>query len=179
MLVLSKTNMEEAKPISSPTVASCKLSISDALLQGLNWCLIICHYNSPWDQFFSKQHLSVYVQASWITQYAVKCILCYLKDNISWSLHLLPASPHSPLSLDAYYDADWALLLMNVSPPLVQVSFMSPFLVVKDVASSHLLQHWGWLQELSPCRCWNFLGPNSVVWLCISHSVPHHLCNII
>nr|KYP76877.1 hypothetical protein KK1_021139 [Cajanus cajan] len=55
-------------------------------------------------------YILVYVDDIIITgNQQLKRILRYLKGNISWGLHLQPASTTILLSLKAYCDADWAL----------------------------------------------------------------------
>ncbi|RDX81178.1 Copia protein, partial [Mucuna pruriens] len=94
--LLAKTNMAEAKYISSPMAAICKLSkegfepfqddtlYRSVLTKFANSCLNLLKHTGP------------LLNASLLHQ-----------RTTSWGLHFKPASPHSPLSLETYCNTDW------------------------------------------------------------------------
>ncbi|GAU29238.1 hypothetical protein TSUD_362280 [Trifolium subterraneum] len=113
--LLSKTNMENCKPIGSPMVNSCRLSkfgtdaMTDAsLYRSTVGALQYATLTRP-DIAYSVnkvcQFMSHPLESHWK---AVKRILRYLKGTINHGLLLHPSTSSPPFSLRAYSDADWA-----------------------------------------------------------------------
>jgi len=107
--------MNEAQFVSSPMVASCKLSktrsdiFSDpTLYRSVVGALQYATLTRPEINYVvSKvcQFMSNPLEGHWT---AVKRILRYLKGTISYGLHIQPTSTSKSLSITALYDADWA-----------------------------------------------------------------------
>ena len=111
--LLSKTNMLDSKPLSTPMFAGCKLTkagsdtFSDpTLYRSVVGALPYATITRP-DICFSVnkvcQFMSHPLEAHW---QAVKRIMRYLKGTISLGLILHPV-PQLPIKLQAFCDADW------------------------------------------------------------------------
>ncbi|MCH82053.1 retrovirus-related Pol polyprotein from transposon TNT 1-94 [Trifolium medium] len=111
--LLVKTNLHEAKPMSSPMVAGCKLSkegsatyVDPSHYRSIVGALQYATITRP-DISFSVnkvcQFMSQPTDAHWTV---VKHILRYLKGTISFGLHLQPVKTFL-IPLQAYCDANW------------------------------------------------------------------------
>ena len=113
--LLNRTNMLEAKPISSPMVSSCKLSKHGSdLLQDASFYrsavgalqyVTITHPELSFAVIKVCQFMFSPLESHWT---AVKRILRYLKGAVHSGLVLYPASTHQPLSIQGFCDSDWA-----------------------------------------------------------------------
>jgi histone deacetylase 1/2 len=112
--LLVKTNMQDAKPISSPMVAGCKLSkhgsdfFQDPTLYrstvGALQYLTITRPELSYSVNKVCQFMAHPLESHWV---AVKRILRYLKGSMSVGLRLSPVSTIRTPSLIGYCDADW------------------------------------------------------------------------
>lgn len=113
--LLLKANMAESKGISSPMVASCKLSrfgtdtMADPhLYRSVVGALQYATLTRP-DITYSVNKVCQFMSNPLETHWkAVKRILRYLKGTIYHGLLLRPAQPGAVFSLRAYCDSDWA-----------------------------------------------------------------------
>jgi histone deacetylase 1/2 len=113
--LLSKTNMENCKPIGSPMVANCRLNkfgidemTDPSLYRSTVGALQYATLTRP-DISFSVNKVCQFMSHPLETHWkAVKRILRYLKGNISHGLLLHLSHKGPPFSLRAYSDADWA-----------------------------------------------------------------------
>nr|KYP63343.1 hypothetical protein KK1_017912 [Cajanus cajan] len=105
--------MEGSNPISSPMISGCKLSktgsekfLDVSLYRSVVGALQYATITRPEINFSINkvcQSMSNPLEQHWS---AVKFILCYLKGTMFLGLHLQPAPSNSPLSIQAYCDAD-------------------------------------------------------------------------
>lgn len=113
--LLTKTNMQDAKPISSPMVSGLKLSkegsdllpdpsLYRSVVGALQYATImrteISYAVNKVCQFMSRP-----LESHWN---AVKCILRYLKGTVNFGLQFRPIQTSDPALLRAFCDADWA-----------------------------------------------------------------------
>jgi histone deacetylase 1/2 len=113
--LLSKTNMMECNPISTPMMSTCKLSktgsdkfhdpsLNRSVVGSLQYATI----TRPEKDYAANkvcQFMSNPLESHWI---AVKRILRYLKGTIHMGLMLYPINIHQPASLKVFCDADSA-----------------------------------------------------------------------
>uniref|UniRef100_A0A2N9F2C9 Reverse transcriptase Ty1/copia-type domain-containing protein n=1 Tax=Fagus sylvatica TaxID=28930 RepID=A0A2N9F2C9_FAGSY len=110
--ILKRTNMQDAKPVSSPMASSTSLtahegpSFSDhTLYRSTVGALQYLSLTRP-DIAFAVNKLSQFMHAPTLLHWqAVKRLLRYLKHTIQFGLHLFRSSCSD---LQAYCDADWA-----------------------------------------------------------------------
>ncbi|CAJ2668892.1 unnamed protein product [Trifolium pratense] len=113
--LLTKTNMLESNPISTPMMSTCKLSkvgsdkfhdpsLYRSVVGSLQYATItrpeIAYAVNKVCQFMSNP-----LDSHWT---AVKRILRYLKGTLHMGLILYPFDVHKPVSLKVFCDADWA-----------------------------------------------------------------------
>ncbi|PNX94499.1 retrovirus-related Pol polyprotein from transposon TNT 1-94, partial [Trifolium pratense] len=113
--LLSRTNMDNCKPIGSPMVSTCRLSkfgtdamTDPSLYRSTVGALQYATLTRP-DIAFSVNKVCQFMAHPLETHWkAVKRILRYLKGTSSHGLLLHPSPTSPPFSLRAYSDADWA-----------------------------------------------------------------------
>ena len=147
--MLAKTNLTEAKPISSPMVTGCKLtkSGSDPLTDPYTYRSVVdalqyVTITRPEISFpvnkvcqFMKEPL----EDHWV---AFKRILRHPKGTLTWGLHLKPAS--ASFSINAFCDADWASDPDDRRSTSGGCVYFGPnILVVKETVSCCPLEHRG------------------------------------
>jgi histone deacetylase 1/2 len=113
--LLTKTNMLDCKPITTPMMSSCKLSKtgSDSVTDSTMYRSVVgslqyATITRPEISFAVNkvcQFMSAPLESHWT---AVKRILRYLKGTIHSGLKIFPTNIHHPLSLNVFCDADWA-----------------------------------------------------------------------
>ncbi|XP_043692912.1 uncharacterized mitochondrial protein AtMg00810-like [Telopea speciosissima] len=108
--LLKKTNMEAAKPMSSPSSTShlsrtCGQPFSDPTLYrstvGSLQYLTLTRLDIPYSVNKVCQYMHSPTTEHWV---AIKRILCYIKDTLDLGIYLCVSSS---LHLSAYTDADW------------------------------------------------------------------------
>lgn len=131
--LLAKTNMTEAKAISSPMASSCKLSKSgnDMLSDPTMYRPVVgaLQYTTiTWPELsFSVNKVCQFMANPLETHWtAVKGILRFLKGTIHHGLLLFPAPFYHPLYLRAFWNADWTTAQMTGSPYQVQLYILAP-----------------------------------------------------
>ena len=143
--LLHKTDMAEAKPISSPMVTNLKLSkngddlLSDpTMYRSVVGALQYATITRPEISFSVNkvcQFMSKPLESHWT---AVKQILKYLKGTLHVGHRFVPASLHQPLSLHAFCDADWAADLDGQRSTSGAAIFLGP----------NLISWWSWKQQV-------------------------------
>ena len=184
--LLQKTNMLEAKPISSPMNSSCRLSKhgSDLLLDPSFYRSVVgaLHYvtiTHPELSFAVNKvcQFMASLESHWT---AVKRILRYLKGALHARLILYPASLKNHLPLRGFCDSDWASDLDDRRSTSGAAVFVGPNLVSwwsrkqKAVSRSSTEAEYRSLVAATADILWI---QTLLLELAVPHSIPIMLCD--